>query len=125
MTVTVRDLFCGAGGSSLGAELAGTELKHAINHWERAIETHARNFQHADHSCNDIASLTTAQIRRFEPTDILWGSPECTNHSLAKGGRRRKPQGARCSTTVPPATPNRTDHAPPCGTSSGSPSRRT
>ena len=93
MSVTVRDLFCGAGGSSLGAELAGTELKHAINHWERAVETHARNFQHADHSCADIASLTTAQIRRFQPTDILWGSPECTNHSLAKGGRRRKPQG--------------------------------
>jgi DNA (cytosine-5)-methyltransferase 1 len=92
MSVTVRDLFCGAGGSSLGAELAGVELKHALNHWERAIETHQRNFPNADHSCADISSLTTAQIRRFEPTDILWASPECTNHSLAKGGRRRKPQ---------------------------------
>ena len=27
MSVTVTDLFCGAGGSSLGAELAGTRLR--------------------------------------------------------------------------------------------------
>lgn len=92
MSATIRDLFCGAGGSSLGAELAGTELKHALNHWDRAVETHALNFQDADHSCADIASLTTSQIRRFDPTDILWASPECTNHSLAKGGQRKPPQ---------------------------------
>lgn len=94
MSATVTDLFCGAGGSSLGAELAGTTLKLALNHWDRAIETHATNFQEADHDCNDVAALTTAQIRRYPHTDILLASPECTNHSLAKGARRRKPQAA-------------------------------
>lgn len=94
MSATVTDLFCGAGGSSIGAEVAGAELRLALNHWERAIETHARNFQHADHDCNDVAALTTAQIRRYPHTDILLASPECTNHSLAKGARRRKPQAA-------------------------------
>jgi DNA (cytosine-5)-methyltransferase 1 len=92
VSITVSDLFCGAGGSSLGAEQAGAELKLALNHWERAIETHATNFPHADHDRQDISGLTTAQIRRYPDTDILLASPECTNHSLAKGALRKKPQ---------------------------------
>jgi DNA (cytosine-5)-methyltransferase 1 len=91
---TITDLFCGAGGSSLGAELAGGELRLALNHWARAIETHSTNFEHADHDCNDISALTTARIRGYPDSDILLASPECTNHSLAKGGRRRKPRAA-------------------------------
>ena len=94
MSAEITDLFCGAGGSSIGAELAGARLRIALNHWPRAIETHATNFQHADHDCNDVAALTTAQIRRYPHTDILLASPECTNHSLAKGARRRKPRAA-------------------------------
>jgi DNA (cytosine-5)-methyltransferase 1 len=92
VSVTATDLFCGAGGSSIGFELAGGELRLGLNHWQRAIETHATNFQHADHDCEDVASLTTAQIRRYPDSDILMASPECTNHSLAKGARRIKPQ---------------------------------
>ena len=94
MSVTATDLFCGAGGSSIGFELAGGELRLGLNHWQRAIETHSTNFQHADHDCEDVASLTTAQIRRYPDSDILLASPECTNHSLAKGARRRPPQSA-------------------------------
>ena len=94
MSVLITDLFCGAGGSSLGAEMVGATLRLGLNHWDRAIETHATNFQHADHDCEDISSLTTAQIRRYPDSDILLASPECTNHSLAKGARRRKPQTA-------------------------------
>jgi DNA (cytosine-5)-methyltransferase 1 len=92
VSLTASDLFCGAGGSSLGAEIAGVELKLALNHWRVAIETHAQNFPNADHDCEDISSLTTAQIRRYPDTDILLASPECTNHSLAKGALRRKPE---------------------------------
>jgi DNA (cytosine-5)-methyltransferase 1 len=92
VSLTVTDLFCGAGGSSIGAEVAGATLRLGLNHWDRAIETHATNFQHADHDCEDVSSLTTAQIRRYPDSDILLASPECTNHSLAKGSRRRKPQ---------------------------------
>jgi DNA (cytosine-5)-methyltransferase 1 len=91
------DLFCGAGGSSLGAELAGAKLALGLNHWQRAVETHATNFQHADHDCEDISSLTTNQIRRYlhhANADMLIAGPECTNHSIAKGARRRKPQAA-------------------------------
>jgi DNA (cytosine-5)-methyltransferase 1 len=94
MSFTATDLFCGAGGSSIGFELAGGQLRLGLNHWQRAIETHATNFQHADHDCEDVASLTTAQIKRYPDSDILMASPECTNHSLAKGSQRRKPRAA-------------------------------
>lgn len=68
-----------------------------LNHWLRAVETHATNFQHADHDCEDVSSLTTRQIARYlrhaRPTVMIAG-PECTNHSVAKGAARRKPQKA-------------------------------
>ncbi|UFP97180.1 DNA cytosine methyltransferase [Gloeobacter morelensis] len=87
--VTVTDQFCGAGGSSLGAVAAGAELHMALNHWKLAIETHNANFQDARHDCTDISACNP---RRYTSTDILLSSPECTNHSLAKG-KRRKHQG--------------------------------
>lgn len=37
MTLTVTDLFCGAGGSSIGAETAGAQLRMAANHWQLAV----------------------------------------------------------------------------------------
>lgn len=89
--LTATDLFCGGGGSSSGAEMAGVRLKLGLNHWLRAIETHSTNFADAEHDCEDVSSLTTAQIRRYPDSDILLASPECTNHSVAKGARRRKP----------------------------------
>lgn len=94
MSVTATDLFCGGGGSSSGAEMAGVTLRLGLNHWTRAIETHSTNFQHADHDCEDVSSLTTSQIRRYPDSDILLASPECTNHSLSKGAKRRKPRAA-------------------------------
>lgn len=93
----IIDLFCGAGGSSLGAELAGGRLVLGLNHWPRAVETHSTNFQHADHDCEDISSLSTKRIRVYlqhaRPTVMIAG-PECTNHTIAKGSARRKPQVA-------------------------------
>jgi DNA (cytosine-5)-methyltransferase 1 len=83
---TVTDLFCGAGGSSLGAAAMGCELRMAVNHWPLAIETHSNNFPQADHDCNDVSGVDP---RRYPSTNILIASPECTNHSLAKGARRK------------------------------------
>lgn len=83
MTLTVTDQFCGAGGSSLGADIAGLEVKIALNHWQQALETHATNFPDAGHDCADVSSTDP---RRYPPTDVLLTSPECTHHSYA-GGR--------------------------------------
>lgn len=84
LDVTVTDLFCGAGGSSIGAEAAGARLRMAANHWSMAIETHAGNFPNADHDCADVSQVDP---RRYPTTDVLIASPECTNHSQAKSNR--------------------------------------
>lgn len=89
MSITYTDIFCGAGGSSIGLTAAGFELKLAANHWARAIETHSANFRDADHLCADVSNY---DMRRLPRTDILWASPICTEVSPA-GGRRRKPKG--------------------------------
>ena len=89
--ITVTDLFCGAGGSGLGATaVPGVELRMAANHWPLAIETHQKNFPDTAHDCADISQVDP---RRYGRTSILWASPECTNHSNAKGRKRtRQPE---------------------------------
>jgi DNA (cytosine-5)-methyltransferase 1 len=84
--LTITDLFCGAGGSSSGAiQVPGVTVRMAANHWKLAVQTHNTNHPTADHDCADISQVDP---RRYPATDILWASPECTNHSQAKGKRR-------------------------------------
>jgi DNA (cytosine-5)-methyltransferase 1 len=80
--LTATDLFCGAGGSALGLEAAGIDVKMAANHWRLAVETHALNFPKTEH---DVADISQVDPRRYPATDILWASPECTNLSSAQG----------------------------------------
>lgn len=90
MSITITDMFCGAGGSSTGLlEIPGVRVKTAMNHWERAIETHNRNHPETDHVCADIQ---VTDPRYIASSDILWASPECTNHSVAKGRKRASNQ---------------------------------
>jgi DNA (cytosine-5)-methyltransferase 1 len=74
MSLTYTDIFCGAGGSSIGLTEAGFELKLAANHWARAIETHSANFRDAEHLLADVSNY---DMRRLPSTDILWASPIC------------------------------------------------
>jgi DNA (cytosine-5)-methyltransferase 1 len=85
MSLDFTDIFCGAGGSSIGLVAAGLELKLAANHWDRAIATHAENFPAADHMVADVSNY---DMRRLPRTQVLWASPECTWHSPA-GGRKQ------------------------------------
>ena len=72
--ITVTDLFCGAGGSSLGAEaVPGVQLVMAANHWSKAIDVHQQHFPHARHDCAD---LTQTDPRRYPRSTILIASPE-------------------------------------------------
>lgn len=83
--ITVTDLFCGAGGSSSGAEsVPGVRVRMACNHWDLAIETHNRNMPHVDH---DVADIAEVDPRRYPRTDLLWASPSCTFWSQARGER--------------------------------------
>jgi site-specific DNA-cytosine methylase len=85
--LTVTDLFCGAGGSSSGLVEAGYRVVIAANHWALAIESHQTNHPETDHSQADISQVDP---RYFPTTDVLWASPECTNHSIAKGVKRQR-----------------------------------
>lgn len=93
----IVDMFCGGGGESVGlieaAELNGYKIHlTAINHWERAIETHAANYPSAEHLCESIEHLDPIKVIPEQRLDLLWASPECTHHSLARGGRPRSEQ---------------------------------
>ena len=79
---TVTDFWCGAGGSSKGAEDAGAEVLFAANHWKTAADTFKTNHPKTD---VDIADVSKTNPRRYDRTDILIASPECTNHTPAKG----------------------------------------
>ena len=86
--ITVTDLFCGAGGSSLGAAATGrVKIVIAANHWATAIDVHQAHFPDARHDCADI---TQVDPRRYPRTNILIASPECTNHSAARGVSRKR-----------------------------------
>jgi len=88
MTITVTDLFCGAGGSSSGlSTLPGVKVVIAANHWKLAIDSHQANHPETDHSSADISQVEPSW---FPTTEILWASPECTNHSVAKGVKRQR-----------------------------------
>ncbi|MFD7645729.1 DNA cytosine methyltransferase [Kitasatospora sp. NPDC059795] len=84
--LTVTDFFCGAGGSSQGMHnVPGLSVATAANHWDLAVRSHQANFPDTRHDCADISQI---DFRRYPRTDLLWASPECTNHSVAKGVRR-------------------------------------
>lgn len=93
------DLFCGAGGTTTGAENSGVCMViAAINHDPLAIDSHAANHKHVLHMEEDILVADLRPIiscirkwRAIYPNAklILWASLECTNFSNAKGGLPR------------------------------------
>ncbi|MDR2674943.1 MAG: DNA cytosine methyltransferase [Opitutaceae bacterium] len=88
----IADLFCGAGGTSAGAIEAVEMLGHrarltAINHWDVAVATHSANHPGARHFCASLDSLNPRDLYKDGELDLLWASPECTHHSIARGGR--------------------------------------
>lgn len=103
--ITVTDLFCGAGGSALGAvAVPSVQLVMAANHWERAVATHAANFPSVAH---DIADISQVEPRRYPRTTVLWASPECTNHSQAQGRKRDAAQPDLFGEVLPDAAAER------------------
>jgi DNA (cytosine-5)-methyltransferase 1 len=95
-TIRAADLFCGAGGTSSGLVLACNELENdlellAVNHWDVAISTHSANHPKAHHLCESLENIdpkkVVAQIFGADRLHLMCASPECTHHSVARGGR--------------------------------------
>lgn len=84
------DLFCGGGLSSVGARDAGAELVGAIDLCPIATETYKANFQTATVINKRLEDVRPARLRdRVGDIDLLLASPECTNHTCAKGSAPR------------------------------------
>ncbi len=91
------DLFCGAGGTSAGLLDAGADLGldiqlTAINHWDVAVATHTANHPKARHLCASLDALNPRDLYAPGELKFLWASPECTHHSVARGGKPIKDQ---------------------------------
>jgi len=100
-TFIIVDLFCGAGGTTTGFEMAENGIAKVIacvNHDAKAIESHWKNHPDVKHFEEDIRTLELSGLTELvnnyrnqfpEAYLILWASLECTNFSIAKGGKPR------------------------------------
>lgn len=95
--VNIVDMFCGGGGESTGLISAAHDYgfdvnMSAINHWERAIETHSANYPFAEHRIEDVQTINPESLKASVDTDLLWASPGCQHFSIARGGKPRNEQ---------------------------------
>lgn len=92
MKLRAADLFAGGGGTSTGLTQAcasrgiGLDLV-AVNHWNVAVETHSQNHPTAKHLCADLDAVRPGDAVPGGKLDLLVASPECTQHSRARGGK--------------------------------------
>ncbi|WP_049973734.1 DNA cytosine methyltransferase [Azospirillum sp. B4] len=85
-------LFAGMGGACQGLEDAGFPVHVAVNHDEIAIAAHRALNPHTRHLQADIYEVDPLEATQGRPVNILWGSPDCRDHSVAKGGAPRSPR---------------------------------
>lgn len=77
------DLFCGGGGLTEGFKQLDVDVRACLDIWGPAVETHRKNHPETE--------VIQADILDFEPrslpkTDVLIGSPPCTEFSYANRG---------------------------------------
>ena len=79
----VVDLFCGAGGLSLGFQGAGFPVAAAVDAWPAALATYRANHGHPAHQY-DLSDVpgTVDLISRYSPS-IIVGGPPCQDFSRA------------------------------------------
>jgi DNA (cytosine-5)-methyltransferase 1 len=86
---TFVDLFCGAGGLSLGLSAVGWKPLLGLDHWDDAVDTYSRNF--TDHPClnRDVATINATELTALVPDcDWVVGGPPCQGFSTV--GRRER-----------------------------------
>lgn len=88
MRLRVLDLFCGGGGSSWGAYRAGAQIVCGVDADPCAREAYALNFPAARAVRMKMTRNTGANaLGDLGHIDMLLASPECTNHTMARGNR--------------------------------------
>ena len=87
----IIDLFAGGGGASEAIlHVTGRHPDIAVNHDPEAIALHAVNHPSTLHLQDDIRRVDIGEtLLRFgyRQVGLLWASPDCKDHSKAKGGK--------------------------------------
>ncbi|SAI47631.1 modification methylase [Bordetella ansorpii] len=87
----VVDIFAGGGGWSTAYEQAtGQHVHIAINHNPDALSMHEVNHPQAKHHIADVWEVCPRRATGGLPVGWLHLSPDCTDHSQAKGGQPRR-----------------------------------
>ena len=83
----VLDLFCGAGGLSLGFKQAGFDIILGIDFNEKAIETYNYNFGNGKGVCANLLEYGAEEFLSSNPPiqdiDVIIGGPPCQGFSTA------------------------------------------
>lgn len=81
------DLFCGAGGLSLGFQQAGFNILLGIDNDAKALETFMQTHNEAKTICGDITKITYASdikpLIGGKTIDVIIGGPPCQGMSLS------------------------------------------
>lgn len=80
------DLFCGAGGLSLGFENAGFKNIFALDNNEEAYKTYRKNFKNNKLINDDIKNISNDEFLRLvnnRKVDVIIGGPPCQGFSIA------------------------------------------
>ncbi len=87
MKHTYIDLFCGAGGLSLGFEQVGFKNIFAVEFNPNFAETYRKNFKNHKLIVDDIRNITNADIdqltKNCKDVDVVIGGPPCQGFSIA------------------------------------------
>lgn len=84
------DLFCGAGGMSLGFIRAGFDMIFAVDNDPAAVETHCKNLGPHAYTA-DVYELTKSSIedqihQSLDNLDVVVGGPPCQGFSVQRRG---------------------------------------
>lgn len=104
MTLRAIDLFCGIGGNSWGAQQAGVEIVAGFDKWDLAGKVYKDNFPNTRFFLEDLSRLSRSDLKRLQKeigaVDLILASPECTSHSVARGGKPKDEESLRLSWNV-------------------------
>lgn len=84
------DLFAGAGGMSLGAQLAGVDVVLAVEKDHHAAVTYAHNHPKTDLIIDNIENVRRIDVSRKNKITVLFGGPPCQGFSTSNQRTRNR-----------------------------------